>query len=512
LTSDHGHPAEVTVGFSGLRGDIAAAAAGALLATAFPPLGWWPVAFFSPAVLFLLWQDVSPARAALRGAVFSFGLFAFGVWWLYVALANFGGMPQALAVFALVLFFAYLSLFLAAAGYVQARLFGRPGAWKFLAALPALWVLAEWLRGWLLTGFPWVQLGCTQLDTPLAGFAPLAGPYGVALAVTICAGALALMARTRRFGFGIAVIAGIVAAGWGLGRIAWTTPAGAPLAVALVQGNVALQDKWTPSERARIIERYIGLTRAVEDVALVVWPETAVPGWRADFERDYAPGLEALARERGFDLLAGLPEAAGNSRREYYNSAIALGGKGVYRKRHLVPFGEFLPARPLFGWLLDYLEIPLSDFSAGARAQQPMLLAGQPMAVSICYEFAFPQELRSDAVASTVLVNLSEDAWYGDSSAMYQHDAMTRTLALSLGRPVARATNTGVTAVADHRGRTLARAPVNRAHVLVAALQPMSGRTPFAVGGNLPAVLTLVAMLGVAAVAGRRDALHGTGG
>lgn len=495
-----------------LRGEVAAVAAGALLATAFPPLGWWPVAFFSPAVLFLLWLDVSPARAAARGAMFSFGLFAFGVWWLYVALANFGGMPPALAVIALVLFFAYLAIFLAAAGYLQARVFGRSGAWKFLAALPALWVLAEWLRGWLLTGFPWLQLGYTQLDTPLAGFAPLAGPYGVALAVTVCAGALALMARTRRFGMGIAVLAGIVAVGWGLDRIEWTTPTGTPLAVALVQGNVALQDKWTPSERSRIIERYIGLTRAVDDVALVVWPETAVPGWRAGFEADYAPGLEALARERGFDLLLGLPEAVGNSGREYYNSAIALGGKGVYRKRHLVPFGEFLPARPLFGWLLDYLEIPLSDFSAGARGQKPMLLAGQPVAVSICYEFAFPQELRADAAASTVLVNLSEDAWYGDSSAMFQHDAMTRTLALALGRPVARATNTGVSAVADHRGRTLARAPTNRAHVLVATLQPMSGRTPFAFSGNVPAVLTLVAMLGMAVAVGRRNALHGTGG
>jgi apolipoprotein N-acyltransferase len=491
-----------------LRGDLAAAAAGAMLAAAFPPLGWWPVAFLAPALLFLLWQDVSPARAAVRGAIFSVGLFAFGVWWLYIALASFGGMPPALAVVALLLFFLYLATFLAAAGYLQARVFGASGAWKYLAVLPSLWVLAEWLRGWLLTGFPWLQVGYTQLATPLSGFAPIAGPYGVALAAAVCAGAIALMAKTRRVKIGIAVLAGVVASGWGLSRVEWVVPKGQPLPVALVQGNIALQEKWAPSERSRIIDRYMTLTQAIDGVSLVVWPETAVPGWRAGFESEYAPALDALARERGFDLLLGLPEAEGNSSREYYNSAVALGGKGIYRKRHLVPFGEFLPARPLFGWLLDYLEIPLSDFSAGASGQKPMTLAGQQVAVSICYEFAFPQELRAAAASATVLVNLSEDAWYGDSSAMFQHDAMTRVLALSLGRPVARATNTGVSAVADHRGRTIAQAPVQSVHVLVATLQPMSGLTPYAVTGNWPAIFVAAGALAVVAFASRRAALR----
>lgn len=478
--------------------DMAALAAGAITATAFAPFSFWPVAFIGPALLFLSWRDATPVRAALRGALYSFGLFGVGVWWLYIALANFGGMPAAMAVLGLIFFFAYLALYLGFAGYAQARWLRAPAAVRMLLVWPALWVLAEWLRGWVMTGFPWLQLSATQLDTPLAGFAPLLGPYGVSLMTAVIAGALVLMATERRFVSGIAVIASIVLGGFLLARVQWVQPAGPALLVALVQGNVPLQEKWLASERPRIIERYLTLTRALPDVALVIWPETAVPGWRAEFEAAQGASLTQLSKERGFDLLIGIPEAdrAGDA---YYNSALSVraadGARQVYRKRHLVPFGEFLPARPLFGWLLDYLEIPLSDFSRGARNQPPITLGGQPAAISICYEFAFPQELRADAARATLLVNLSEDAWYGHSGAAGQHNVMTRLLALSLGRPMARATNTGVTALMDHRGRVLAQGPGWRTHVLIGDLMPMHGRTPFVVLGNAPVIVLCFALL-----------------
>lgn len=349
-----------------------------------------------------------------------------------------------------------------------------------------------------MTGFPWLQLSVTQMDTPLAGFAPLLGPYGVSLMTAVVAGALVLMATERRFVSGIVVIASIVLGGFLLARVQWVQPAGPALPVALVQGNVSLQEKWLASERPRIVERYLTLTRALPDVGVVVWPETAVPGWRAEFEAAQGASLTQLSKERGFDLLIGIPEAdrAGDA---YYNSALSVraadGARQVYRKRHLVPFGEFLPARPLFGWLLEYLDIPLSDFSRGPREQPPIMLAGQPAAISICYEFAFPHELRADAERATLLVNLSEDAWYGHSGAAGQHHVMTRLLALSLGRPVARATNTGVTALMDHRGNVIAQAPSWRTHVLIGDLMPMRGRTPFVITGNTPVIVLCIALL-----------------
>lgn len=488
--------------------DVAALAAGALTATAFAPFSYWPMAFIGPALLFLLWRAATPARAAWRGALFSFGLFGIGVWWLYIALVSFGGMPAALAVLALIFFFAYLALYLALAGYVQARWLHASILVRMLVVLPALWVAAEWLRGWVMTGFPWLQLSATQLVTPLAGFAPLLGPYGVSLMTAMVVGALVLIAAERRFVPGIAALAAIALSGFLLGRVDWVQPAGPAISVALVQGNVPLQEKWLASERPRIIERYIALTRAVPDVELVVWPETAVPGWRSDFEATYGAALAQLAHDRGLDLLMGVPEAS-EPGRTYFNSALSLraadGERHVYRKRHLVPFGEFLPARPLFGWLLAYLDIPLSDFSRGLRDQAPIMLAGQPVAVSICYEFAFPHELRADAERATFLVNLSEDAWYGNSGAAGQHNVMTRLLALSLGRPVARATNTGVTALMDHRGHVQAQASTWRRQVLVGELTPMRGRTPFVIFGNAPVIALCVALLaGIGVVLARR--------
>ena len=448
----------------------------------------------------MLWRRDGAARAAWRGFLFGLGQFGVGVSWLYVALHEFGNMPGPLAAFALLLFFAFLAAYPAALGWVQARAFARGRAVHAVLVLPGLWVLWEWVRGWFLTGFPWLHLGYSQIDTPLAGFAPLLGVYGVSLAAVASAG-LAAEAWARRRGAWPAPVAALALlwlGGWLAGRVDWVEPDGAPLRVAIVQGNVPLAEKWYPRYRQTILNRYRELTLGLTEADLVVWPEAAVPAYRDELEAGYLADLAGIAHARGMDILLGvLEQASADGRRVYYNSALAVGGTGpAYRKHHLVPFGEYLPFKGLFGWLLATLDIPMSDFSAGPADQGPMRLAGRALGVSICYEFAFGEEIIRALPQAQVLVNISEDAWYGDSFAPHQHQQMVRMRAREAGRPLLRATNTGVSALIDHRGRVTARAPQFEVAVLTGTVQPMRGATPYVRAGNYAAIA--LAALGAA--------------
>lgn len=463
---------------------------------AFAPFGLFPLACLSPAILFLLWQEVSGARAAWRGFLYGLGLFGAGVSWVYVSLHDYGNMPAGLAALAVALFVAGLALYPAALGFVQARFFRHRGAWFMVAVLPALWTLFEWWRGWFLTGFPWLALGYSQAGTWLAGYAPWLGVYGVSLACAITAGLLAQCVRAPRgclrAWLPLALLLWV--GGWAAGRIEWVQPQGAPLRAVLVQGNVSLAAKWRASERGAILARYLELSRIGLGRDLIVWPEAAIPAY-LDEVGHAVETLERFAARHGTDFLVGVVERAPD-RRGYYNSAVLLGATpGLYRKRHLVPFGEFLPLEPLLGWLLDYLHIPMSDFSAGPPRQPLLVAAGRPLGVTICYEDAFGEEVIAALPHAVLLVNLSEDAWFGDSLAPHQRLQMARLRALETGRPMLRAANTGPSAAIDHRGEILAYAPPFQATALPVHVQPMQGTTPYARFGNLPVVLGLAGLV-----------------
>lgn len=472
--------------------------AGATLPLAFAPYRYVWMAIVSPAVLFALWRDASPRLSAWRGYLFGLGFFGGGVSWVYYSLHDFGRMPPLLAGAMVALFVGFLATYPAVLGWLQARVRGA-GA-RLLVFLPAAWVLLEWMRGWFLTGFPWLHLGYSQIDTPLAGLAPYLGVYGVSWFVALCAGLLVFAAsgaRARRVrAAALAAVVGVFALGAGLGRVAWTEPAGAPLPAALIQANIDLSIKWRPATRERILHDYASLTReALQSGAqIVVWPETAAPVYLDQLEASYLPSLAASLQAAGASLVFGTIEREGNA---VFNSVVGLDGarRAVYRKRHLVPFGEYLPLSGWLGWLLDYLHIPMSDFSAGIEAPAPVYAAGQPLGVSICYEDAFGEEVIQSLPGATLLVNVSEDAWFGDSLAPHQHLQMARMRAREGGRYLLRATNTGVSAIIDPGGRLLATGPQFASDIVRAQVQPLAGATPYVRGGNWPIVLWLSALV-----------------
>ncbi len=475
----------------GAAWDLAALLAGGSLPLAFAPfsLSAWAVAPMT--VLFASWLCASPWRAAWRGLLFGAGMFGVGVSWVYVSLHTYGRMPAPLAAIAVAVFVLLLSLFPAAVGFAQAKLVRPASMLRPGCAAPALWVLGEWAREWVLTGFPWLSLGYSQTESPLFALAPLVGVYGLSLVVVASAGAVVL-AWYRRTRVSMMPLAGLLVvwlAAVPLGGVQWVRPVNAPLAVALVQGNVGLDEKWAPERQAEIVDLYLGLSAAAPEAQLIVWPEAALPLYRDALPDRLWDALQGMPSDFLFGVLEREPSATGMS---VYNSVAGVGADGavqIYRKRHLVPFGEYLPLRPLFAWVLDYLHIPMADFLPGDGARTALVLAGNVVGVSVCYEDAFAAEVLAAVPKATLLANVSEDAWFGASLAPHQRLQMARMRAREAGRAMLRAGNTGISAVIDHRGAVLERSPQFRTVVLTATVQPMAGETPFARYRHLPAVL-----------------------
>lgn len=483
------------------RADGAALASGTLLPFAFAPFGFFPLAVLSPAVLFLLWRGCPPRLAAWRGLLYGLGHFGVGGSWIYVSMHTYGGMPPPLAAVIVVVFISYLASYVGLLGWLQARCFPLAEERRLLWVLPALWTLVEWLRGWLFSGFTWLQLGYSQIDAPLRGFAPWLGTYGVTYATALSAGLLALAWHKRKqrrvSALALASLAGL----WMLGIVAlqvpWTEPLDKPLRVALVQGNVDIREKWLSANRDAIADRYLQLGFGRDDIDLAIWPESAIPAYRDELEDEFLPLVKSLARARNMGLVLGTVERQlTDDGKVYYNSAISIGEQvGVYRKHHLVPLGEFLPFPWALRWLLNFMHIPMSDFSSGPARQPPLVAAGHKLAVSICYEDTFGEEVIRMLPEASLLVNLSEDAWFGDSLAPHQHMEIARMRAVETGRSLLRATNTGITAIIDPRGRIVARTKQFQSEVLTGTVQPMQGATPYIRFGNYPVIVGLILLL-----------------
>lgn len=463
---------------------------------AFAPFELHPLAFLTLAVLVHQWMYAPPRRCAWTGYWFGVGLFGAGVSWVYVSLHQFGGMPAPLAAIATAGFCAFLALFPAAAGWLQARIPAGDAA-RACLLIPAAWVLFEWSLVWIFTGFPWLAVGYAAAGWPLQGYAPLGGVYALSFLTVSVAGMLWLLVRHRpKFLFPLLLVLGI---GEALRHVQWTTPAGEPVATALLQGNIEQEMKFRPERYARILETYAQLAEATR-ARLIVFPETAVPAFIDRVDPAYLRRLETLAKRNDGDLVLGAPYRRGN---DYYNSVLTLGvsPSQAYHKMHLVPFGEFVP--PGFRWTLDLLSIPLSDFSRGAPDQPPLAVAGQRVAVNICYEDAFGDEIARRAPEATLLVNVSNVAWFGDSLAPAQHLQIARLRAIETGRMHLAATNTGITAAIDRDGRVLARLPQFAEARLEIAAQGYSGVTPYVRVRDWPIVLISLAILGFLVIRAR---------
>jgi apolipoprotein N-acyltransferase len=462
--------------------------AGAATVLAFAPFALHPLAFLTFAVLIHFWMDAPPRRCALLGFAFGIGLFGAGVSWVYVSLHQFGGMAAPLAGFATVVFCGFLALFPAAAGWLQARV-PAPHAARACLLIAAAWTLGEWLLSWIFTGFPWLAIGYSAAGWPLQGYAPLGGVYLISFLTVSAAGMLWLLLR-RRPRFLVAIVL-VLGAGEALRHVAWTAPAGTPVATALLQGNIEQEMKFRPEREPRILETYARLAEGTK-ARLIIFPETALPAFFDRIHPAYLARLDAVGKRNEGDLLVGVPYRSG---REYYNSALTLGvsPRQLYHKVHLVPFGEFVP--PGFRWTLDVLSIPLSDFSRGSPEQPPLQVAGQRVAVNICYEDVFGAEIARSLPEATLLVNMSNVAWFGDSLAPAQHLSIARLRAIETGRMHLTATNTGITAAIDRDGRVLARLEQFVEGRLEIAAQGYSGATPYVRLRDWPVVLACLFVL-----------------
>ena len=497
-------------------GTLAALLLGAATVFGFAPFDLPGLPLLTLALLFVLSQEAPPRRAARLGFAFGLGLFGSGVSWVYIALNTFGGMPWPLAAVATAGFCAYLALFPAAAGALAARV-TPPGGWPRALAAAGAWTLAEWARSFVLSGFPWLSLGYAQIPragpTALAGFAGAGGVFAVTLAGALLSAALAVAMpalanpsprRTRRIATIGAIAALVPFLGTIVGGIEWTQPA-RPVTVSLLQGNVLQELKFDPQFQPRTFELYGELVTRARG-RLIVLPESAFPMFADEVPGEVLRHLLRTARERDADVLVGLftaePPLPGGDLR-YYNTALALGTSDpqLYRKRHLVPFGETIPADAVLGWFIrNVLSIPLANQTAGAANQPPLAIAGQSVAVNICYEDAFGEDIRVQAAAATLLVNMTNDAWYGRSLAAVQHNQIAAMRAKETGRPLLRATNTGITSVIDHRGREQARLPWFERGILEHEVVGRTGVTPYVrVGDVAPALLAALFVAGAAA-------------
>ena len=474
--------------------------AGAVLPFAFAPFGQFWIAPLSYAALFYLWRGARPVAAFWTGLLYGLASFGFGTYWTYIAIHVIGEVPIALALIVSCALVLTLALFVAVAGVIAARWFKTDGVWAWFGTLPALWVLAEWLRGWAFTGFGWLAAGYSQSDSWLMGYAPLLGVHGISFAVTLASGALlALVFGTKWVRSAAAgTLVAVAGVGFAAANHDWTRPKERMLTVALVQGAVKQDLKWRPEQLPATLELYSGLSERVAGSDLIVWPEAAIPDL---YERvtAYLAALRAWSKQHGSTVLLGVLRAdpSGGSA-TFQNVLVALTDTPlVYVKRHLVPYGEYYPVPKFMRSWLQMMNVPDSDAVPGAADQPPLEVAGESIAATICYEDVFGAEQLHYLPDATLLVNVSNDAWFGDSIAPHQHLQIARVRAAEVGRYLLRATNTGITAFVDPHGLVIARAPQFEPAVLTATVRGYTGATPYARWGNYPVIVAALLVLAI---------------
>jgi apolipoprotein N-acyltransferase len=463
-------------------GNVLVFPAGILLTLSFAPFYYSYLAVFALFILFFFWTDVSPGKAALRGLLFGLGFFGSGASWIYFSVHDFSGAGVVAASTVALLFVLVLASFSTLAGYVCGRFFPAAGTAGITLGYPAAWVFSEYLRGYVtLNGFPWLQAGYSQEHGFLAGYIPLFGIYGTGFLAAFTAAALAAAAQRKKHALWLcAGITVLWAGGAALRTVKWTHPIGEAIRVTLVQGNIPQNNKWLPENRDNTLRMYWEMTAAHWDSQLIVWPETAVPAFFDQVKDAFIYPLNREAQQHRTDLVVPLPVREANND-DYYNAVMTLGSNvGIYRKVHLVPFGEYLPLQPLSGAIVKVLDAHVGNFVPGSVDQPLLQAAGYAFATSICYEDAFGVETIRAMPDAAFLVNVTNDSWFGAYLQPQQHMQMARMRALETGRYMLRATNTGITAVVAPDGSTVAEAPQSQRYALTSSIVPMGGMTPYA--------------------------------
>ncbi|MFC3022603.1 apolipoprotein N-acyltransferase [Vibrio zhugei] len=480
-----------------LKWPFVAALIGACTTLAFAPFHMWLFALISPCLLLILLDNKTAKQAGWLGFFWGLGQFGTGISWVHVSIDTFGGVPK-IASFALTaLLAAYLAIYPALFAWGLNRFFARRHHTRLFLAAPALWLICDWLRGWVFTGFPWLWLGYSQTDSPLAYFAPVGGVELLTLLLLVCAAALSSAWLRKAWSYTLIPVV-IFAAGFGLKSAHWVTPDHDRSAkIALVQGNIDQAVKWQPDHRWPTIDKYVDLSRQNWDADVIIWPEAAIPA----IERDVKPflrNLDHVTNIKGSSIITGVINY--DDQKRFYNSILTLGKTpsdgyrydidARYHKHHLLPFGEFVPFESILRPLAPLFNLPMSSFTAGAYVQPNIIANGFSFAPALCYEIIFGNQVRANVDDTTdFLLTLSNDAWFGHSIGPLQHMQIAQMRALELGKPLIRSTNNGVTAITNYLGQITHELPQFETGVLTATIHPTEGETPYYIWGSWPLYL-----------------------
>ncbi len=494
--------------------DLTALLLGASLTLAFAPYEIFPLAIVAPAGLIYLIQHQRPKRAGWLGYLFGLGLFSTGVYWVYISIHDVGNVPTSISILITGSMIAFLSLYPACACYMTNRFFPARTITSALFAFPAFWCLTEFFRAWLFSGFPWLLVGYSQTNSPLSGYAPILGVYGISLAAILTSSLLVNIYNTfkerdyKQTYFSLLAISLIWTTGSLLNLITWTSPSDKPVSVNLVQGNIPQEMKWSPEHLQLSFDTYTQMSKPLWGKSdFIIWPEAAIP-LPLPNASSFINAMDSKAVSSGTHLILGIPIKASNTD-GYYNGIVSLGeNKKVYLKRRLVPFGEYSPF-PATSWLgraIKFINLPLPDMTPGDLIQKPMTVGGVKILSSICYEIAFPELIRTKDRDIGLLLTVTNDAWFGKSNAQAQHLQMAEMRAQELRRPALFVSNDGITAIIGPKGRIESAAPAHQPYVLRGTVTPMTGMTPWMRNGTDPFLIFLICMLVASFKAQRRYA------
>ena len=496
---------------------IIAAFLGAIQVFAFAPFNQFWVVYTSFIGFFFLLKQVQKTnqRNFLISYLFSISMFITTIHWIYVSMDQFGGIPLVFSILIIVLFAGYLALYPALALWASTRFPKLSDPLRYLLVIPVFWLISDWLRGYILTGFPWGYLGYSHIDTPLIGFAPVLGGEGVTLSIMVICGALMLLATKQKIILNLVIICGLLIAGTVLQKVNYTTLQPA-VKVTLVQGNIEQSKKWLPAHLAPSLIKYFNLSKIKnnDQQELIIWPESAIAALELNMQK-FLHSLSDQLTANNKTLISGIISYQPVGKK-YYNSVITLGkqpddqeysleSKNRYQKHHLLPIGEFVPFEDLLRPLAPLFNLPMSSFHRGDEIQPNLQTRGTTLATALCYEIAYPEQLRKNVHEDTgMILTLSNDGWFGRSIGPAQHLQIARMRAIEFARPLLRSTNNGITAIFGPSGEIVGELPSNEAAVLTREVQPAFGKTPYQTYGSLPLYLYCLLIICVCVYLQRR--------